>query len=957
MANLINDSLKKATLTIANLPTGGSIGTAADTVDICSSFAINQTTLGQTITIPSPTDTTAGDNIDIINIGTAPFTMSGKVVEAGSLAGAVWTGTVWNYSFVTPAGIDKQIQFNDGGAFGADGGLTYDKATNEITVRKTDTGNGVGTTNGKISIEQQSAVGTSKYSTYVDDYDLLTTTRAGDTTGDGAIWVLHNYVSPNASSPTLDSEATISLTTRANPTNLRALDLYNNEYSRDRGMGMRQLYKGTQPTPFRFEFHDKTVDNGSFSFTDCYTVGGSTTFNYVTLNGLLVPQKDDLMWDNSLLYIDEGTRIVSIDTVTKTIIMSKPALATGSGFSAVGRNIKEIMRLSPDRQLLVRKFTASDTNNVAEFGGKIQIDGAIGVSGNSFGVSGQVLTSTGNTTAPIWQTPSEGSKIVKYASTANVNIATGLINGTAFGGGTLATGDLILLKDQTTQTENGVYVVPATGAATRDSSMATGSDAFGKVIDVRAGNSAGVSYKEVNSPAIVGTNNLSFVSIGQGVLAEYGSNTNITNNSTVPNATFIDVPNSTFTLPSAGIWEVEYVASVSNSAANGTSQTKLVTSANVDVPNSYGAFQSATANARGLTTQTVTITTTGAETFKMRFASAGANTTTIWNNTTNQGQSNITWKKIAGVVPVTGQTVDYAEIRQTTNGTSAALVANSPVPFDTLVSGNISYTNPNITLLAGKTYELEASVLLQIFTDAGGTTPDTDGGDVEFVFYNVTAGTQLGTAKSAYISPTTLTSFGGQQGVLKTIFTPTVNTQVQVRLSALNGTASARLYNTGTYLGSSYFTVKQIGSSAITTTTRVNVICRNKTAQSLPTTAWTGLTNWTEIQDPTNSMNAATGIFTSPRATTYAFTAGNGVPITAAGQYFGISVWKNGAQLYNSLTTSGSGTQQYPVVSGVVEMATGDTLQVRSYNGAPTANDVVSASNSWFTVTEINPTF
>lgn len=44
---------------ISNLATGGNIGTAAATVDVKTTFNINQTTANQTITLPSPTNTTA----------------------------------------------------------------------------------------------------------------------------------------------------------------------------------------------------------------------------------------------------------------------------------------------------------------------------------------------------------------------------------------------------------------------------------------------------------------------------------------------------------------------------------------------------------------------------------------------------------------------------------------------------------------------------------------------------------------------------------------------------------------------------------------------------------------------------------------------------------------------------------------------------------------------------------
>ncbi len=56
---------------------------------------------------------------------------------------------------------------------------------------------------------------------------------------------------------------------------------------------------------------------------------------------------------------------------------------------------------------------------------------------------------------------------VRLASTANVNISTGLVNGATIDGKTLVTGDRILLKDQSTASQNGVYVVVASGAASR----------------------------------------------------------------------------------------------------------------------------------------------------------------------------------------------------------------------------------------------------------------------------------------------------------------------------------------------------------------------------------------------------------------------------------------------------------------------------------------------------------
>jgi hypothetical protein len=58
---------------------------------------------------------------------------------------------------------------------------------------------------------------------------------------------------------------------------------------------------------------------------------------------------------------------------------------------------------------------------------------------------------------------------VRVASTANIAVASALINGATMDGVTLSTGDSVLLKDQTTPAENGVYVVAASGAASRRS--------------------------------------------------------------------------------------------------------------------------------------------------------------------------------------------------------------------------------------------------------------------------------------------------------------------------------------------------------------------------------------------------------------------------------------------------------------------------------------------------------
>ncbi|NRH21421.1 hypothetical protein HOO68_05230, partial [Candidatus Gracilibacteria bacterium] len=83
------------TKTISNLPTGGSIGIATDTVDIYTIFNVNQTNSGQTITLPNPTDSTAGRMVYVTNNGTTPFTIMSTQLSPNSARSMIWNGTVW----------------------------------------------------------------------------------------------------------------------------------------------------------------------------------------------------------------------------------------------------------------------------------------------------------------------------------------------------------------------------------------------------------------------------------------------------------------------------------------------------------------------------------------------------------------------------------------------------------------------------------------------------------------------------------------------------------------------------------------------------------------------------------------------------------------------------------------------------------------------------------------------
>lgn len=76
---------------------------------------------------------------------------------------------------------------------------------------------------------------------------------------------------------------------------------------------------------------------------------------------------------------------------------------------------------------------------------------------------------------------------VRVASTANIALTGVAINGASFNGVTLATGDRILLKDQTTGSQNGIYIVPASGALTRADDANTSTEVRNMIVRAEAG--------------------------------------------------------------------------------------------------------------------------------------------------------------------------------------------------------------------------------------------------------------------------------------------------------------------------------------------------------------------------------------------------------------------------------------------------------------------------------------
>jgi hypothetical protein len=147
---------------------------------------------------------------------------------------------------------------------------------------------------------------------------------------------------------------------------------------------------------------------------------------------------------------------------------------------------------------------------------------------------------------------------VVAATTANVTLATALENGDVLDGVTLATGNRILVKNQTTTSENGIYVVASSGAPAR----ATDFDApaeinGGDFVFVTGGTvNDNTGYVQTETVGTVGTDAISFTQFsGAGTFAAgtgltlTGSTFSIDTGTTVDLSTSQTLSNKTIAAP------------------------------------------------------------------------------------------------------------------------------------------------------------------------------------------------------------------------------------------------------------------------------------------------------------------------------------------------------------------------------------------------------------------------
>ena len=162
--------------------------------------------------------------------------------------------------------------------------------------------------------------------------------------------------------------------------------------------------------------------------------------------------------------------------------------------------------------------------------------------------------------------------IAEAATTANIDLTADLQNGDTIDGVTLVTGDRVLVKDQSTASQNGLYTVVSSGTASRDTQFNTIDELSGQMIVVNQGtaNDNKIFLCTTNNTASLGSDSITY---------------NVITPSNVGTVTSVGVADSgagEFTVGSSPITSNGNITLAINSIAN-TKITGLGTSSTLDV--------------------------------------------------------------------------------------------------------------------------------------------------------------------------------------------------------------------------------------------------------------------------------------------------------------------------------------------------------------------------------------